>query len=137
VTAFVLDASVACAWIFDDEAAPATDALQEGLGVDGAYVPPFWWVEVANVLIQSVRRQRIATAAAYQRLAELKRMNIKPSPHQPDITTVVALSLKHDLTAYDALYLAHAVGLLLPLATLDEPLRQAAAAEGLTVWPLG
>jgi len=135
--AFVLDASVTCAWFFGDERTPEIAALSERTNTECAYVPSLWLVEVANVLIQASRRGRLPQADVGLALATLQRMNIKPSPHQPDITTVVALSLKHDLTAYDALYLAHAVGLLLPLATLDEPLRQAAAAEGLTVWPLG
>jgi len=135
--AFILDASVTCAWIFADEAVPAVDALQDNLGVEGAWVPPFWWLEVANVLVQSARRGRIEMATVSQRLAELGRMNIHPSPVEPDIETVVDLSLTHGLTTYDALYLAHARRLLLPLATLDEPLRRAATVEGLAVWPAG
>lgn len=46
------------------------------------------------------------------------------------------LGIRHGLTAYDALYLDHALALNVGLATLDQALRVAAEAEGLAVLPV-
>jgi predicted nucleic acid-binding protein len=43
---------------------------------------------------------------------------------------ILPLARRHDLTAYDAAYLELAIRERLPLATLDDDLRQAALAPG-------
>jgi predicted nucleic acid-binding protein len=48
---------------------------------------------------------------------------------------VLALSLKHHLTPYDAAYLDLALDEAMPLASLDKDLRRAAVAEGVPVLP--
>jgi len=45
----------------------------------------------------------------------------------------LAVADKHRLTVYDATYLELALRLALPLATLDDDLRQAAQLEGLVL----
>ena len=59
---FVVDTSVAMAWVFEDEATPATDALLERLRDGSAVVPSLWRFEVANVLAVAERRGRITEA---------------------------------------------------------------------------
>ena len=51
MTAFVLDCSIACAWLFDDEARPENDNLLTHLKDGGALVPNLWHLEVGNVLL--------------------------------------------------------------------------------------
>ena len=47
--------------------------------------------------------------------------------------SLLPLCRTHQLTSYDALYLELALRRQLPLATLDEPLRQAASALGVSL----
>ncbi|MBW9066117.1 PIN domain-containing protein [Rhizobium herbae] len=47
---------------------------------------------------------------------------------------VVSLARKHQLSAYDAAYLALAITEGIPLATLDKKLQQAAVAEAVLVF---
>ena len=49
MSTFVLDCSIAAAWLFEDEASPETDNLLERLREDGALVPTLWHLEVGNV----------------------------------------------------------------------------------------
>ena len=59
MSVFVLDCSIAVAWLFDDEAAPETDALLEQMKDSGALVPTLWRLELGNVLARAERRKRI------------------------------------------------------------------------------
>jgi hypothetical protein len=59
---FVLDASIAACWGFDDEdhltAAPALERIR----ADEGRVPSLWWFEIRNTLIVNERRGRITEA---------------------------------------------------------------------------
>ena len=54
-----------------------------------------------------------------------------------DASATLGLADRHRLTLYDAAYLELALRLNLPLATLDQALRDAAAALGLAVLGAG
>lgn len=54
---------------------------------------------------------------------------VDPVARRRAFEAVHALARKHRLTAYDAAYLELAVRLAVPMATLDERLRDAAEAE--------
>ena len=56
---FVLDCSVAMAWVFPDESSEATDRLRDSLIDSRAFVPSLWPVEVGSVLLAAARRGRI------------------------------------------------------------------------------
>jgi predicted nucleic acid-binding protein len=73
----VIDASIAAAWLFDDEASPATDAIAERVRSEGALVPGHFKLEVANILIQAERRNRIETADSTRRLELLARLPVR------------------------------------------------------------
>jgi hypothetical protein len=53
---FVLDASVAVCWAFDDEDLPTAELVPERVRTDEARLPSLWWSEVRNTLIVSERR---------------------------------------------------------------------------------
>ena len=127
---FVLDASATASWCFDDESAAAADAAMERLPADHAVVPALWWFEVGNILIVNERRGRIEPVDSDVFLDDLARLPIRIESHTSE-RLVVALARKHRLTAYDAAYLALAVRLTAPIATLDRALAAAAHAEGL------
>lgn len=130
---FVLDASVGCAWVFADETTDALDALLEQAGDEVVYVPAVWRLEVTNALVLAARRGRIPSDDVAAYWEQLERLAIERVAWAPPITRTVELCKKHELTAYDAEYLALAVWLRLPLATVDERLAVAARAEGVTV----
>jgi len=134
--AIVLDASVACTWLFQDEATPETDQIARDVANVGAFVPPLWQVEVTNVLLQALARQRITRDQVDAAVALLRRMNVQASPYTSDAARLVELGAQHRLTAYDALYLDNALALNANLATLDNDLRRAAEAEGVALLPV-
>lgn len=124
----VLDASLALAWLFDDECTPAVDAVLVNVVAHGARVPELWRLEVANALQMAVRRKRIDTTfrdQALQRLAALP-IAIDPDTNHHAWASTLRLADSFDLTLYDAAYLELAQRYSLPLASLDRELRAAA-----------
>jgi predicted nucleic acid-binding protein len=133
---FVVDASAALAWCFEDEASSWTDGLLERLRQgDRIVVPAHWPTEILNGLLVASRRKRIKTGQPALFWDELARLPIETEPALTAIQAkaVLALGEKHDLTIYDAAYLELAHRRQLPLATLDADLRKAAHAEGVAV----
>lgn len=132
---FVLDSSVSLAWCFEDERTDATDALLERVVDSGAVAPSLWPLEVLNALAMAERRSRI-DAERRQRLAGFLRdlpVAIDVETASPAWAVTSPLAARHRLTLYDAAYLELALRLGLPLATLDQELRCAGAALGITL----
>jgi len=131
--AYVLDCSVAMAWVFADEATDETARLLDSLVDDRAYVPSLWPVEVAGVLLAATQRGRIGLEERSAIRANLEALPIEIDPVSPSRAWGAALDLarKHELSAYDAMYLELAVRLQVPLATLDRKLRTAGEAAGI------
>ena len=98
---FVLDCSVAMAWVFPEESSQATDRLRDSLVNDRAFVPSIWPIEIGQV----------STTCVW-------------GPAR-------ALADRHNLSVHDATYLELALHMRLPLATLDRALAAAARAAGL------
>lgn len=130
--AFVLDGSLAVAWHFEDETDAYADAVETALAATAAAVPALWPLEVANALVVGERRGRTTEAKVSQFLALLQALPIR-------VDTETALRAWHDtmhlarahaLSVYDASYLELALRRGLPLASLDGPLKKAAAAVG-------
>jgi len=124
----VLDASLALAWYFQDEATAATDTILDRVAETGAIVPALWRLELANGLQAAVRRGRINVSYRDDALADLTQMQIE-TDLETDMhawSATLRLAEKHDLTLYDAAYLELAQRRRLPLATLDRKLRRAA-----------
>lgn len=134
---FVLDSSVALAWLLPDEGSAAVDALADRLERESVDVPAIWGLEVGNALLTAMRRTRIDMADVETSLAALAALPIRPdrSVEPEALTTVVALAARHGLTTYDASYIELAQRRQLPLATLDRKLREACAAAGVAVLP--
>jgi predicted nucleic acid-binding protein len=127
---FVVDTSVTVAWCFEDEATPGTEAVLDRLVAEEALVPPLWALEVANVLLVAERRGRVTEAQAVRFVALLRELPIRMDPAPPDLEAVLAAGRRHDLSAYDAVYLLLAEREGVPLATLDNGLREAARTAG-------
>ena len=133
---FVVDASAALAWCFEDEASGWTDGLLERLRQgDQVVVPAHWPTEILNGLLVASRRKRIKPdqpALFWDELAHLP-IETEPALAVSQAKTVLAPSEKHGLTVYDAAYLELAQRRNLPLGTLDTELRKAAQREGVAL----
>ena len=130
--AFVVDCSIAMAWLFNDEATPKTAALLNRLATETALVPAWWFIEITNVLAMAERKGRIKPTESDAFIADLSKLGIERDDEAPDraFTHLLALCRRHRLTSYDAIYLDLAVRRNLPLATLDNALRKAAHKSG-------
>ena len=133
---FVVDASAALPWCFEDESTQWTDGLLQRLkDGDRITVPAHWPTEVSNGLLVAERKQRIQSGKAELFWDELAVLPIDVQPAMTGVQAKIALALsrQHRLTVYDAAYLELAMRLQVNLATLDGDLKRAAAAEGLAL----
>ncbi len=126
--AFVLDASVAACWAFEDEDHPQADLALRRVRTEEAVVPSLWWFEVRNILVVNERRKRITESGTASFLRDLTRIPIRVD-RVPVEAEVLRLARAHRLSVYDAAYLELARREGLPLATLDRDLAVAARAE--------
>ena len=123
---FVLDASVAITWAMRDEDHSTADLAFQKLQTDSsAVVPAIWWYEIRNVLLANERRNRISPEDSIQFLSDLSGFEIELRPMENSQSTI-EVARQQKLSVYDAAYLALAVDLRLPIATLDEALQSAA-----------
>lgn len=123
------------AWCFADEATPAASKIQDRLEKETALVPAHWFLEVTNVLAMAERHKRITMARSAEFLAFLSEMDIE-TDHETAARAfahLLPLCRSHGLTSYDAAYLELALRRRLPLASMDDDLRDAAMQTGLTV----
>ena len=65
---FVVDCSVAIAWLFDEQADAYTESALDALAESFAVAPRWWKVEMLNVLLALERRGRLAPGRAGQPL---------------------------------------------------------------------
>lgn len=135
----VLDSSATLAWIYGDEATDAVRQLFEIVADEGAFVPALWRLEIANSLTIALRRGRIDADYRDAALRDLAILDITIDPHTNihAWTATVQLADRFRLTLYDAAYLELAQRLSLPLASLDNDLRNAAHALGITLLGAG
>lgn len=135
--AFVLDSSVALAWLLPDEASPAADALADRLTQHSALVPAIWPLEVGNALLMAQRRSRIKDDDVLRLAATVSALPIEvdQDPTAQALVAVLKVAKQLGLTSYDAAYIELAQRRSLPLATLDAKLRQACVASKISVLP--
>lgn len=129
---FVVDASVALAWCFADEASPAADEVLARLQEDDAIAPSIWPLEIANGLRSAERRGRLdeADLPGVRRLLAALPIAVETLGLQRALGEVLPLARALQLTAYDAAYLDLALRTGFALATVDDYLAQAASAAG-------
>jgi len=129
LTRFVLDCSVTMAWCFADEATSYTNGVRDALIVTRAVVPSLWPLEVANVLLVAERRNRLEKVDSIRFLSLLQALPIAvdQGTSQRALREILDLAREQELSSYDATYLELALREGLPLATLDDRLKDAAA----------
>jgi predicted nucleic acid-binding protein len=128
--AFVLDSSVALAWLLPDEDSGPTDRLADRLEREPVYAPSIWSLEVGNVLLTAQRRGRITRSELGQLAGQMAAPPVEVDAGIGAVAFGAVLQLAREcrLTTYDAAYLELARRRSVALATLDVPLRQACAA---------
>jgi predicted nucleic acid-binding protein len=132
----VIDASVALAWCFPDEASDYADSVLLALENETAIVPAIWAVELANALLVGERRKRIHQPEV-RRFVELVMglSVVQDGQASADtVSNIVPLGREYNLSAYDAAYLDVAVRHEIPLATLDHALRKACTTAGIKIF---
>ena len=126
---FVVDASITTCWLMPDESHVRATIAFELLDETDAVAPAIWWFEARNVIAMNERRGRLV-GVNLNRACELLTMLPVDIDREPDEIAILRLARRHRLTAYDASYLDLALRRGAPLATLDDALYRAAAAEG-------
>lgn len=136
MTPFVLDASVALSWFFDDEFSPYSDSIAEIMPRSQVVVPIVWPIEMANGFLTAFRRGRLPETKAPALIGAINRLRVDidrgiASEFLTQATLTVGLA--HRVSAYDASYLELAMRRGLPLATQDERLLHAADNAGIDI----
>jgi predicted nucleic acid-binding protein len=134
--AFVLDGSTALAWCFVDEKSAYADAVARKLPSLRAVVPTIWHLEVANAMVVGERRGRCERSDTVKWITFLSSLSISVDEASGSrvFNEVVDLARAQNLSAYDAAYLELALRRGLPLATLDDRLKDAAVAAGVDLF---
>ena len=134
---YVLDASVALAWLLPGERTEAVDALADQLGITTPAVPAIWPLEVANALLTARRRERITDRDVDRMLELLFALPVEvdaPAAGEP-LERVLAVARRCVLTTYDAAYIELAQRRGWPLATIDRTLVAACSKESVATLP--
>jgi predicted nucleic acid-binding protein len=132
--AFVLDASTALGWMLDRPMpARAAQARKRVIAGDVPVVPHHWLHEVSNAVVVSERRGRLRVDQVNMLAIDLDEFSgiVEVDPVTVRPSALIELARQTQLTVYDAAYLELAARRRLPLATLDDKLREAARRAGL------
>ena len=127
----VVDASIVLKWQFNDEEyIPQATALRNdfyALGAIKAIAPHLLIYEVVNGIVTAARRKRLASDKAMEAVTNLLGLGVELRQVEPG--RVLELAMEHNLSAYDAAYLALAASEGCELWTGDRPFYQAVRSE--------
>lgn len=135
MTGIVVDASVALAWCFPDEASEYADAVLVALEGQAVLVPAVWPLEVANAVVVAQRRKRITQPEIRRFVELLEGLTIHQDalPVAGSVSNILPLAREYALSAYDASYLELAIRRNAPVATMDRELERAGRKAGVEV----
>lgn len=130
----VLDASVVVALFVEEDGTPAAErAIEAAVADDGElHAPDLILYEASNALLKRASRGDIAPELATRLMVDFAGLQIELHPPGSVAGPALGLALSHGITAYDASYLAVCLALGAPLLTLDEGLRAASTAAGIS-----
>lgn len=135
---FVVDASVALAWVLPDERNIEALMLRERVERNqnlSLFVPQIFWYEVSNILwVATVRRNRLTTDLALKAIHTLQDFQFESYYVNPE--RCLCLALDKNLTVYDSTYLVLAQVFEVPLWTFDNQLASAARDCNIRVEPV-
>lgn len=117
MSVFVVDASVAAKWFFDeplsDDAARLLDASHT------LHVPDFFFLEIDSVLCKKMRRGEISRGEAQEIHSSIGIFPLQKHPFQPLGDPAFELAAQTQSSPYDCLYLILAIVLGAQMVTAD------------------
>jgi predicted nucleic acid-binding protein len=122
---YVVDASVAVQWFFEE--AQTAAALRLRGARHQRHAPDLLLVEVDNVVCKRVRRKEITAADGREVRASLRLIPIQIHPSVPLLDSAYELAVRTNCSIYDCLYVALAMLLGAPMVTADRRLYDALA----------
>lgn len=122
---FIVDASVAIAWIIPQEHTNQSEILLAKALEEDIIAPLIWPFEIMNGLLMAERRRRIEPNRVDEGLELLKELEIDLVSQAAE-KEILQLARKFGLSVYDAAYLDLAAKTELPLASFDRELITAA-----------
>jgi predicted nucleic acid-binding protein len=128
--AFILDASVAVAWVVARQATAYSRGIRLRAKREPYHAPALWRLEVVNVIGTLVHRGLLSGEAGRTAIDILGRLQPVIHESKQALTELFDLAQRHNLSAYDASYLALALDLKLPIACIDGKLRSALKLAG-------
>jgi predicted nucleic acid-binding protein len=129
--AFVLDASVAVGWVVGTQATDYSRRVRRAAKHEPYHAPDLWRLEVTNAVRALQRRRLISSDAGGTAVRILERMAPVIHAARPAMGDLLDLANRYDLSVYDAVYMALALELRLPVACADGPLAMALPRAGL------
>jgi len=129
MSVYVVDASVAAKWVFEEEHTGAALRLLDR-GAD-LRAPDFFLIEVDNIVCKRIRRGLISEEKGTVVRAALRRFPIQLYPFSLVLDSAYATANRTRRSLYDCLYVALASLLEVPLVTADRRL-----VDGLADGPL-
>jgi len=132
----VVDASVALAWCFPDEASHYADEVLVALEGRRILIPAVWGLEVANAVLVGERQKRLGQIEIQRFTTLLAGLSVTQdtTPANQCIKDVLPLAREYGLSAYDAAYLELAIRQNAFFATLDKKLQNAAQKAGIAIF---
>lgn len=124
----VIDTSALLAVLLEEPERPALIGATAGAVLMAPASLPW---EVGNALVAAVRRRRLTPSEARQAWSAFESVPVRLA--EVDIGRAVAAALELDVYAYDAYMLELARERGVPLLTLDQRLRAAATARGVSL----
>ena len=132
MTGVVLDASVALAWCFPDEASEYADEVLVALEGCSLLVPAVWSLEITNAMLVGERAKRLRQSEILRFVDLLETLPLIQDTQSigEQLSNILPLAREYGLSSYDAAYLELSMRHGAPLATLDGKLRNAAKKAG-------
>lgn len=102
----VIDASVALAWCFPDEASEYADRVLVALKGQTILVPAVWGLEIANAVLAGARRKPLKQPEILRFVSLLEGLSILQDAQAvtDNVSNVLPLARDYRLSAYDAAY---------------------------------
>lgn len=131
---WVVDCSFVASLVLPDESSSkAEDFCRQRSATATLWVPALFWYELGNVLVQAQRRNRLTPVAAQSARQAIQTLALCTDERFAAalVEQQIALAIRYDLSAYDAVYLELAEAKKAGLASADAALLEAASRHGL------
>lgn len=131
----VVDASILASLYLNDPLTEVAESAMRELADDRVdlHAPDLIDYEVANVFIKAHRRGELDTEGCLSRIEAVLAWDVERHRRDRLVAAALSLGLAHDLSAYDAAYLALTVARGATLITGDRRLAERARAAGAAV----